>query len=112
MPHRTPVRTARRGPSAGAIRHREQRVQYFWTVSYDKRSVELDLKTDRGLEILFEFLEEADVVMENFRPGTAEGLELGYDDVPAVNEDIVYCSISAFGKSGPWSDRSGYDLLV
>ncbi|GAB6859977.1 CaiB/BaiF CoA transferase family protein [Haloplanus litoreus] len=85
---------------------------YFWTINYDKLSVELNLKTDSGLAALYDLVEEADVVVENFRPGTAERLGVGYDDLRAVNEDLVYCSISAFGETGPWSSRPGYDLLV
>ena len=85
---------------------------YFWTINYDKLSVEFNLKTDSGLQALYDLIEEADVVVENFRPGTAERLGVGYDDVREVNDDIVYCSISAFGETGPWSRRPGYDLLV
>jgi crotonobetainyl-CoA:carnitine CoA-transferase CaiB-like acyl-CoA transferase len=85
---------------------------YFWTINYDKLSVEFNLKTDSGLEALYDLVEEADVVVENFRPGTAERLDVGYDDLREVNEDVVYCSISAFGETGPWSSRPGYDLLV
>ncbi|SHG41288.1 CaiB/BaiF CoA transferase family protein [Halobaculum gomorrense] len=85
---------------------------YFWTVNYGKRSVELDLKTDAGLAALYDIVEEADVFVENFRPGTADRIGVGYEDIRAVREDVVYCSISAFGDSGPWRERPGYDLLV
>jgi crotonobetainyl-CoA:carnitine CoA-transferase CaiB-like acyl-CoA transferase len=98
------------GPGKSASPHGES--PYFWTVNYDKRSVELNLKSEEGLEICHELIEDADVVVENFRPGTAERLGLGYDDVRERNPGVVYCSISAFGESGPWSDRPGYDLLV
>ncbi|MHC3438059.1 CaiB/BaiF CoA transferase family protein [Natrialbaceae archaeon A-gly3] len=85
---------------------------YFWTVNYDKRSVELDLKTEEGLEALYDLVDSSDVFLENFRPGTAERLGVGYEDVREHNGGIVYCSISAFGDTGPWSRRSGYDLLI
>ncbi|WP_338739995.1 CaiB/BaiF CoA-transferase family protein [Haloplanus salilacus] len=85
---------------------------YFWTINYDKLSVEFNLKTESGLEALYDLVEEADVVIENFRPGTAERLGVGYDDLREFNEDLVYCSISAFGETGPWASRPGYDLLV
>ncbi|MGM0606650.1 MAG: CaiB/BaiF CoA transferase family protein, partial [Halobacteriota archaeon] len=98
------------GPGKSASEHGES--PYFWTVNYDKKSVELNLKTESGLAALYDLIETADVVVENFRPGTAERLGVGYDDVRAVNDSIVYCSISAFGDSGPWSKRPGYDLLV
>jgi crotonobetainyl-CoA:carnitine CoA-transferase CaiB-like acyl-CoA transferase len=85
---------------------------YFWTINYDKKSVELNLKTDEGLDLLYELAAESDVFLQNFRPGTADRLGVGYDDLRERNEGLVYCSISAFGESGPWSDRPGYDLLV
>ena len=85
---------------------------YFWTINYDKRSVEFNLKSEAGHAALMDLASEADVFVENFRPGTAERLGVGYEDVRGVNEDIVYCSISAFGETGPWSSRPGYDLLV
>ncbi|WP_299232802.1 CaiB/BaiF CoA transferase family protein [Natronomonas sp.] len=85
---------------------------YYWTINYDKRSVELDLKTDEGLEALYDLAATADVFVQNFRPGTADRIGVGYDDIRARNDGIVYCDISAFGDSGPWSERPGYDLLV
>ena len=85
---------------------------YFWTINYDKLSVEFNLKTESGLQALYDLVEEADVVIENFRPGTADRLGIGYDDLREVNDEVVYCSISAFGETGPWSRRPGYDLLV
>jgi crotonobetainyl-CoA:carnitine CoA-transferase CaiB-like acyl-CoA transferase len=85
---------------------------YFWTINYDKRSVEFNLKSEAGHAALMDLASEADVFVENFRPGTAERLGIAYDDVRAVNDDIIYCSISAFGETGPWSSRPGYDLLV
>jgi crotonobetainyl-CoA:carnitine CoA-transferase CaiB-like acyl-CoA transferase len=85
---------------------------YFWTINYDKRSVEFNLKSEAGHAALMDLASEADVFVENFRPGTAERLGIGYDDVRDVNDEIIYCSISAFGETGPWSSRPGYDLLV
>ncbi|MFC7078397.1 CaiB/BaiF CoA transferase family protein [Haloarcula halophila] len=85
---------------------------YYWTVNYDKRSVELDLKKAEGLAACYDLVESADVVLQNFRPGTAERLGIGYDDLSEHNEELVYCDISAFGNTGPWSERPGYDLLV
>jgi crotonobetainyl-CoA:carnitine CoA-transferase CaiB-like acyl-CoA transferase len=85
---------------------------YYWTLNYDKRSVELDLKTDAGREALVDLVAEADVFVQNFRPGVADRLGVDYDTLSAANEGLVYCSISAYGDSGPWSQRPGYDLLV
>ncbi len=85
---------------------------YFWTVNYGKRSVEIDLKAKGGVEVLYKLCDQADVFIQNFRPGTAERLGVGYEDIKKCRRDIVYCSISAFGESGPWSSRPGYDLLI
>ncbi len=85
---------------------------YYWTVNYGKQSVELDLKSDAGLEALYDLASEADVFLQNFRPGTAERLDVDPETIRAFNEDIVYCAISAFGQTGPWRERPGYDLLV
>jgi crotonobetainyl-CoA:carnitine CoA-transferase CaiB-like acyl-CoA transferase len=85
---------------------------YYWTVNYGKKSVELDLKSDAGLAALYELAEEADVFLQNFRPGTADRLGVDYETISDLNDDVVYCSISAFGDTGPWSQRPGYDLLI
>ncbi|WP_132058828.1 CaiB/BaiF CoA transferase family protein [Halorussus amylolyticus] len=85
---------------------------YFWTINYGKRSVELNLKTEEGLAALYDLAESADVFVQNYRPGTAERLHVDYDSIREVNDDIVYCAISAFGQTGPWRERPGYDLLV
>ena len=85
---------------------------YFWTVNYGKRSVELNLKSEAGREALYDLVEEVDVFVQNYRPGTAEKLDVDYDAISEINDDIVYCAISAFGQTGPWRERPGYDLLV
>ena len=85
---------------------------YFWTVNYDKRSVELDLKTAEGTEALYDLVAEADVFLQNYRPGTEERLGVDYETLTEYNEQLIYCSISAFGETGPWRERPGYDLLV
>jgi crotonobetainyl-CoA:carnitine CoA-transferase CaiB-like acyl-CoA transferase len=85
---------------------------YFWTVNYGKKSVELDLKSEAGKEALYELAGEADVFLQNYRPGTAERLEVDEEAIRSHNDEIVYCAISAFGQTGPWSKRPGYDLLI
>ncbi|WP_290813316.1 CaiB/BaiF CoA-transferase family protein [Halovivax sp.] len=85
---------------------------YYWTVNYGKRSVELDLKTAAGREALYDLASEADVFLQNFRPGTAERLAVDEETIRSHNADVVYCAISAFGQTGPWRERPGYDLLV
>jgi len=85
---------------------------YFWTVNYDKRSVELDLTEPEGLAALYDLAGEADVFIQNYRPGTAEKLGVAEADLREVNDRLVYCAISAFGQTGPWRERPGYDLLI
>ncbi|XVH31608.1 CaiB/BaiF CoA transferase family protein [Haloferacaceae archaeon DSL9] len=85
---------------------------YFWTVNYDKRSVELNLKRPEAREALYDLVSEADVFIQNYRPGTAEKLAVDYETIAEHNDDIVYLAISAFGQTGPWRKRPGYDLLI
>lgn len=85
---------------------------YYWTVNYGKQSVELDLKNDRAKEALYELAAEADIFIQNYRPGTAERLDVDYESIEDHNEQIIYLAISAFGQTGPWAKRSGYDLLI
>jgi len=77
----------------------------------NKQSVLLDLKTPEGKKICLDLARKADVFVENFRPGTAERLGLGYETLQALNSRLVYCSISAFGKSGPYAGKPGFDTL-
>ena len=83
----------------------------FAHLNRNKESLALDLKSSKGKEICLELLKQADVFVENFRPGTAERLGLGYDALRALNPRLVYCSISAFGQSGPYANKPGFDTL-
>jgi glutaryl-CoA transferase len=85
---------------------------YFLSVNRNKRSIALDLKSDDGQAVLWRLIERADVVVENFSPGTISRLGFGYDAVKARRPAIVYASISGFGQSGPDFDRTAYDLIV
>jgi formyl-CoA transferase len=82
------------------------------TVNRNKRCLTLDLRTGTGRELFLEVAATADVVVENFLPGTLSRWRVGYEDVRAVKPDIVYVSVSGWGQYGPWSDRVGYDPLV
>ena len=84
----------------------------FLSLNRNKRSVTLDLKTPDGLAALYELVRDADVVVENWRAGVAERLGLDYPTLSALNPRIVVASISGFGKSGPYADRPGYDLIA
>lgn len=83
----------------------------YLAMNRSKRSVVLDLKTDEGHEAARRIVEDADVVLHNFRPGTMERLGFGYDDVTEYNEDVVYVHVSAYGSTGPYADRPGQDLI-
>jgi len=78
----------------------------------NKRGIALDLRTKEGQEIALKLASKADVFMENFVPGTADRLGLGYDKVSQVNPRIIYCSVSGFGQSGPYSQRPAYDPVA
>jgi len=84
----------------------------FLAFNRNKRSIVLDLKHPRGLEVARRIADRADVLIENFRPGVMDRLGLGYDVVSASNPRLVYCSSSGYGASGPYSTRPGQDLLI
>ena len=85
---------------------------WFRNTHRGKRSVQLDLKSAEGQAAFWALAQEADVLVEAFRPGVVDRLGVGYDAVKAVNPGIVYCSISAFGQTGPYRDRPAHDLAV
>ena len=82
------------------------------SVNRGKKSLTLDLKAEAGKAVLRKLLAGADVLLENFRPGTLARLGFGWEAVHALNPRLVYCSISGFGESGPEASRPGYDLIV
>ncbi len=85
---------------------------YFLSVNRNKKSLTLNLKEEEGKKIFYSLSETADVIVENFRPGTTEKLGVSYEDIRNLSERIVYCSISGFGQSGPYKLRPGYDLIL
>lgn len=85
---------------------------YFLSVNRGKRGITLNLKDPRGRELLWRLLDHADVLVENFRPGTLDRLGFAYDAVRARRPRIVYASISGYGADGPWGGRPGYDAVV
>src|SRR5438067_11937173 len=84
----------------------------FLTQGSNKRAITLDLKQERGREILKRLVAGADVLVENFRPGAFEALGLGYKALSAINPRLVYCSISAFGQDGPRREQTAYDHVI
>ena len=84
----------------------------YLTQNANKKSIILDLKSPKDIKKLKKLVEDADVFVENFRPGTAARLGLSYDDIKKIRSDIVYCSISGFGQDGPIKNRPAYDHIV
>ena len=84
----------------------------FMVWNRNKRSVELDLKTAEEKAILLELVDGADILIENFRPGTLDKLGLGWETMKKRNPRLVYAAISGFGQTGPYSNRGGFDLMA
>src|SRR5881396_2881396 len=84
----------------------------FYGWNRGKRSIAVDLKTPAGCQIVEQLAERSDVVMENMRPGVADRLGLGYEKLSTLNPRLVYCSVTAFGSTGPYADRPGFDPLL
>jgi CoA:oxalate CoA-transferase len=84
----------------------------FTAMNRNKKSVVLDLKNQTGLKLARELVKHADVVVENFRPGVAEKLGIGYQALSELNPSLIYASISGFGQSGPESHRPAYDIIL
>ncbi len=84
----------------------------FVNVNRGKRGIVLDLQTEAGLEIAHALLRRADVVIENYRPGVAERLGIGPDDLHAIHPGLVYCRVTGYGQTGPWSGHRAYDPVV
>jgi hypothetical protein len=85
---------------------------YFLSINRNKQSLTLDLKHPAARRVLDGRLDRADVLVENFRPGTMERLGLGYEQVTASRPRLIYCSISGFGQTGPRRDEPGYDAVM
>lgn len=84
----------------------------FLAQGSNKRAITINLKTERGREILKKLAATADVLVENYRAGAFEALGLGYDALAKVNPRLIYCSISAFGQDGPRREQTAYDVVI
>ncbi|MEX2080153.1 MAG: CaiB/BaiF CoA-transferase family protein [Dehalococcoidia bacterium] len=85
---------------------------YFFSINRGKRSVAIDLRTSEGRDLFLSLVEHADVVVENFTPGTLDRLGIGYDVLAARNPAVILASISGFGQTGPYRDRPALDIIV
>jgi CoA:oxalate CoA-transferase len=91
---------------------KENKSVYFISINRGKECISLNLKSEKGKQIVLDLVKKVDVVTENFRPGTMEKLGLGYDTLKRVNPRIIYASTSGFGHTGPDAKRPAYDMLV
>jgi crotonobetainyl-CoA:carnitine CoA-transferase CaiB-like acyl-CoA transferase len=85
---------------------------YFMSINRSKRSLTLNLKHPDALQVLRQLIATADVLVENFRPGTMESFGFGYETARQINPRLIFCSISGFGHTGPKADLPGYDLII
>jgi len=84
----------------------------FYQINRNKKSIALDLKSPEGKEVFYELIKEADVFVENFRPGVTQSLGIDYKTVKDINDGIIYCSISGYGQTGPYAHKGGFDLVA
>ena len=101
-----------RGVGMGAMltADEEKKVAAFDALNRNKRSIGLNLKSDKGREVFHKLAETADVIVEGFRPGVMKRLKIDYEKIKAINPRIVYCSLSGYGQDGPYSNFSGHDI--
>ncbi len=85
---------------------------YYLCVNRNKRGIIVDFKTEEGRAILHTLIKRSDVLVENFRPGTLAGSSLDFDSASAINPNLIYCSITGFGQTGPLRGRPGYDFMI
>jgi crotonobetainyl-CoA:carnitine CoA-transferase CaiB-like acyl-CoA transferase len=85
---------------------------YFLYTNRNKRSITLNLREERGRNILLRLVKDADIFVENFRPRVKERLKIDYPTLQQINPRLIYCSISGFGQTGPWADRPGFDQIA
>jgi CoA:oxalate CoA-transferase len=85
---------------------------YYQTLNRDKESIALNLKSPRDREVFLALVRAADVLVENFRPGTLEAFDLGYEALRSENARLIYASVSGFGQTGPWAQKPAYDMII
>ena len=85
---------------------------YYLCVNRNKRSIVVDFKTEQGRGIIQKLIKRSDVLVENFRPGTLARFSLDYGSASAINPNLIYCSITGFGQTGPLRDKPGYDFMI
>ncbi|WP_291085501.1 CoA transferase [Hydrogenophaga sp.] len=84
----------------------------FMMMNRNKRGLALNLKSPKGRDLLLRMVKNADVLVENFRGGTLDKLGLGYEDLKAENPGLIYCAITGYGRTGPYAEKGGFDLIA
>jgi len=84
----------------------------FLSMNRNKRSLALDLKKEKGLKIIRKLIKKSDVLIENFKPGKLKKYHLDYESIKIINPKLVYCSVSGYGATGPYSSKGGFDLIA
>ncbi|MFA5384965.1 MAG: CaiB/BaiF CoA-transferase family protein [Eubacteriales bacterium] len=105
-------RPGRGDDSRAFIPHVHGESAYFMSYNNQKKSIALDLKNEQGRKIFLEMVKHSDVVVENFRTGIMEKLDIGLDNMSEVNPNIIHASLSGFGSTGPFRERAAYDIIV
>lgn len=98
------------GPGAAEANAAGEDSQFYRVLNRNKKNLRLDLKQAAGVAAFLRLAADADVIFESFRPGVADRLGIGYETVRAINPRIVYCAITGYGQTGPWSKLAGHDL--
>lgn len=99
-------------PGGDSTRNQGKRGEPFAAVNRNKRGISINLKEPAGRDVLRRLASNADVLIENYRPGVMEGFGLGYDSLSQINPRLIYASISGFGQTGPYAQRGGFDLIA
>lgn len=84
----------------------------YMMVNRNKKGMCLNLKTEEGLSIFYELIKDADVLVENYRPGVTKKLKIDYETLKSINPKLIYCSISGYGQTGPYSHKGGFDIMA
>ncbi|MBP1933871.1 CaiB/BaiF CoA transferase family protein [Ammoniphilus resinae] len=84
----------------------------FMMINRNKKSLTLNLKTEKGKQIFYELAKKADVIVENYKPGVVKSLGIDYETIEAMNPGIIYCSVSGYGQTGPYSHKGGFDIMA
>jgi formyl-CoA transferase len=84
----------------------------FFQINRNKKGIVLDIKNETGRELFYELAKTADIIVENFRPGVTKSLKVDYETIRSINPGIIYCSISGYGQTGPYSHKGGFDLVA